>query len=89
MHYLNLQEGKRRARNIAKRNDRANKTFNDAWGFTPLSGSHTEKLMVRTRKLCSCSSCGNPRRKLYGSEKLTREDKRKNDCAAAQMDLVR
>lgn len=47
MHYLNLQEGKRRGHKIAVLLD--------------LVGTKMEKKFIRTRTVCSCALCGNRR----------------------------
>ena len=84
MHYLNLKEGKRKARKLAK-------IYDAYWQDRdhPYVGSDYEKKLRRTRVPCSCAMCGNPRRHFKGEERLTIADKRQNDCVAAQIDLVR
>ena len=84
MHYLNLQEGKRRARVLARLYDRREAEFSFLY-----EGSKTEQLWVRTRKMCSCAMCGNPRRHFKGKDRLTLADKRQNDYVSSQMQLVR
>jgi len=84
MHYLNLQDGKRRARKLAKIYDIYAAEFGDKY-----VGSDYEKKLRRTRVPCSCAMCGNKRHHAKGEDKLTMADKRQNDAAAAQMQLVR
>ena len=83
MHYLNLQEGKRRARKVAV-------VFDSYWQDRehPYVGSRYEKTLRRTRVPCSCAMCGNPRRHFKGEDRLTLADKRQNDEVAAQMQSV-
>ena len=81
MHYLNLQEGKRKARKVAKIFDAYHRDDEH-----PYVGSRYEKTLVRTRVPCSCAMCGNPRRHAKGQDRLTLADKRQNDKAEAQID---
>jgi hypothetical protein len=61
MRYLNLQEGKRRARRLARLIDARDHWLVNVLGVR-VEGSQTERTFVRTRKPCSCSlGCGNPR----------------------------
>lgn len=62
MHYLALQEGRRKAKKVIA-----------TW---ECAGTKWEKILVRTRKPCSCPMCGNPRRYAKGEEKLMCRDKR-------------
>ena len=81
MHYLNLQEGKKKARRQAR--------FIDALATEPWCvGSEYEKKLRRTRVPCSCVMCGNPRHYFKGKDRLTQANKRQNDMASAQMRLV-
>jgi len=84
MHYLNLQEGKRRAGILARLTDRRMAGFSFLY-----EGSKTEQLWVRTRKLCSCAMCGNPRRHFKGKDRLTLADKRQNDAARDALQCIR
>ena len=84
MHYLNLQEGKKKARKLARIYD----AYHQDSDFSYV-GSAYEQTLRRTRVPCSCVMCGNPRRYAKGEDKLTIADKRQNDCASAQMNEVR
>ena len=81
MHYLNLQEGKRKARKLAK-------IYDAYWQDKehPYVGSDFEKKLRSTRVPCSCLGCGNPRRNEKGEYRLTLADKRQNDIARDQID---
>jgi len=81
MHYLNLQEGKRKARKLAKIYDAYQQD-----NYHSYVGSRYEKTLIRTRVPCSCAMCGNPRHKFKGKDRLTLADKRQNDKAEAQID---
>ena len=84
MHYLNLQEGKRKARKLAK-------IYDAYWQDSEYRyvGSDYEKKLRRTRVPCSCAMCGNQRHHAKGKDKLTLADKRQNDYVSSQMQLVR
>ena len=81
MNYLNLQEGKRKARKLAKIYDAYSQDKDH-----PYVGSDYEKKLRRTRVPCSCYMCGNPRRHWKGKDRLTLADKRQNDIARNQID---
>ena len=82
MHYLHLQDGKKKARRQAR--------FIDSLATEPWCvGSDYEKKLRRTRVPCSCAMCGNQRHHAKGKDKLTLADKRQNDYVSSQMQLVR
>ena len=80
MHYLNLQEGKKKARRVAL----IFEAYNHECGGSYV-GSRYEKTLIRTRVPCSCERCGNPRRHRKGADRLTIADKRQNDMARDQI----
>jgi hypothetical protein len=68
MRWPNLQEGKRRAKRLARSIDEREQWLGTTQG-AGLSGSKTEQIFVRTRKPCSCGmGCGNPRHWVKGRE---------------------
>ena len=84
MHWLGLQEGKRRARKLAR--------FYDSYlRDTDFSyvGSRYEQKLVRTRTPCSCAMCGNPRRHYKGVQRLTPQERRQMDEVSSEPQLTR
>lgn len=88
MHYLNRLEGIKRAKRVLRIWDQC-EGWNSCHGHheyqDELSSKHPSatwpKLMIRTRKLCSGSCCGNPRR----IEGPTRQELRAADDIRQQL----
>ena len=83
MHWLGLQEGKKRARKLVR-------IYDAYWRDPDFSyvGSRYEQTLVRTRTPCSCVMCGNPRRHYKGVQRLTLQERRAADEMLSEMQLA-